>query len=102
MFDDYKLNRDRFKELKHFCRQYDYFLEMYESSKDGAERADLINAIELIETTAKNTDPIFFSHILDFVTKDVSYSEVELPIDELIFKYLICRFYWLLSASKGV
>lgn len=102
MFDDYKLSRDRFKELKHFCRQYDYFLERYEESKDGAERADLINAIELIETTAKNTDPIFFSHILDFVTKDVSYKDAELPVDNLIFRYLIEKFYWLLSQRKGV
>ena len=102
MFDDYKLSRDRFKELKHFCRQYDYYLESYENSDDGAERADLINAIELIETTAKSTDPIFFSSILDYVTRDVSYKDVDAPVDILIFKYLVARFYWLLSQRKGV
>lgn len=102
MFDDYKLSRDRFKELKHFCRQYDYYIERYENCTDGAERADLINAIELIETTAISTDPIFFSTILDFVTKDVSYKDVEMPVDRLIFEYLVARFYWLLSKRKGV
>lgn len=102
MFDDYKLSRDRFKELKHFCRQYDYFYERYEDSKDGAERADLMNAIELIETTAYSTDPIFFSPILEYVTGDVNYKDVDIPLDKLIFDYLINRFYWLLSQRKGV
>lgn len=102
MFDDYKLGRDRFKELKHFCRQYGYFVEQYEKSTDGAERADLINAIELIETTAEITDPILFLPILEYVTEDVSFSKLDIPVDKLIFEYLIAKFYWMLSERKGV
>lgn len=102
MFEGYALSKDRFKELKHFCRQYGEYLERYIETDDAAEKADLIIAIELIEKTARSASEKLSSYILEYVTTDSSLTEVDAPVDPLIFRYFTEKFYWLLSERKGV
>lgn len=48
------------------------------------------------------TVPMLSSYILRYVTHDESIRTVDPPCDALIFKYLLNKFYWLLSERKGV
>ncbi len=106
----YDLPKHRFKELKHFCLQYELFekrvKDIYKKGiKDRAfdptgerakELADNMYAIELIETTARETDEGYANKILQAVTRDISIGSIG------VNRELLRRFYWLLSEKKGV
>lgn len=106
----YELPRHRFLELKHFCLQYEQFLRRVKDIsargiRDGAfdptgerakELADNMYAIELIETTARETDEGESYKILQAVTRDISIGSIG------VSRELLYKFYWLLSEKKGV
>ena len=96
----YEIDRDRFKELKHFCRQYPKWkreLELHPLE----ERLDIENALLLIERTASSCG-LYRDWILAFVTNDVSYGRLGLSCDRTTFEYYVRKFYWLLDKRKGV
>lgn len=108
---EYELPPHRYRELKHFCLQYDSWKRLY-FEKEGANvepgdvtgrvasrKADYMNAIQLIETTAYDTSKEWGQYILSSVVSD---EICECSCDPVEFKRLIRKFYWLLSVRKGV
>ena len=97
---EYNLDPERFKELKHHCRQYpkwrklacDYPLE---------DQVDIERAMWLIEKTASDTNGDLSEYILKCATYDLSYSVLRPPVDNYTFSYYMHKFYWLLSHRKG-
>ena len=111
----YKLNHDRYNELKYFCRQYQDWKKKYieldgkigkgkedVTAKTGTARADYMKAISLIEMTAKDVDPDYYPYIMKAVTTDCSYREVGAPGGEEVLKAVLDRFFWELSRRKGI
>lgn len=106
----YELPRHRFLELKHFCLQYELYearvKDIYDrgdasklfdpTGETAKELADNMYAIELIETTARETDEGYADKILQAVTRDVSVSSIG------VSRILLYRFYWLLDRKKGI
>lgn len=106
----YELPRHRFLELKHFCLQYEQFLSRVKdisargirdmafdpTGERAKELADNMYAIELIETTARETDEGESYKILQAVTRDISIGSIG------VSRELLYEFYWLLSEKKGV
>ena len=105
----YELPRHRFLELKHFCLQYKEFLDRVKdisarglrdrafdpTGERAKELTDNMYAIELIETTARETDEEY-EKILQAVTRDISIGSIG------VNRELLYKFYWLLSEKKGV
>ena len=97
----YDLDRDRYKELKHFCRQYPKWRNE-RSASPLEDKLDIENAMLLIEMTAAATSSVYGPWILMCVTGDRTYSQIKPPCDNEIFDYYIRKFYWLLDKRKGV
>lgn len=97
----YELDRDRFKELKHFCRQYPKWRSI-SATWPLEEQLDIENAMLLIETTAADASSEYGRWIFIAATGDGTYSSVKPPCDAGTFDYYMRKFYWLLSHRKGV
>lgn len=110
----YKLSRNRFKELKHFCLQYpemkERMLELYSkgyeetydpTGKIASELADIKKAMNLIEMTAFNVGKFPGEKILKIVTEGRVVGEV-CPDNNDICEWYLRKFYWMLSQVKGV
>lgn len=98
---EYYLERNRFKELKHFCLQYPKWKkEIHDAPLEDA--VDIETALLLIEKTALDTSRKYGEYILKAVTRDMSYSRLRPPCDNYTFDYYLHKFYWLLSNRKGV
>ena len=98
---EYYLDRDRYKELKHFCLQYPKYKKLL-SSYPLEDQVDIETALLLIEKTALDTSRVYGKWILEYVTKDMSYSRLSPPCDNYTFDYYIHKFFWLLSHRKGI
>lgn len=96
----YELDRDRFKELKHFCRQYPKWKKEL-AVRPIEDRLDIENALLLIEMTASSCGS-YGPLILAYVTRDVSYTRLGAPGDRMAFEHYVKKFYWLLDKRKGV
>ena len=124
----YWLERHRYYELKHFCLQYSVWKKAraeieglvrirYEpafSFYDGSvsdptflaaeRRLYLTNRIEMVEQTARDTDPILGSYILRGVTEGCSYDVLNMrervPCCKDIYYELYRRFFWLLDKVR--
>lgn len=100
----YELDRHRYLELKHFCLQYGRFKELYlklehlgdSVSSIAAVRTDCWRSMELIETTAYNTDLELGYYIFRSVTEDVSYKELGCANLDGYRR----KFFWLLHLAK--
>lgn len=110
----YELSPHRYRELKHFCLQYqemkDKISELdgkeVENSRDptskvAVTRTDLQNAVKLIEMTAYDLGKFPGDKILKIVTENRTAGEV-CPFDSDICKMYLKKFFWLLSERKGV
>lgn len=96
----YELDRDRYKELKHFCRQYPKWKrELW--SHPLEDQLDIENALLLIETTASRCGS-YGPFVMAYVTRDVSYGRLGAPCDRSTFEHYVRKFYWLLDKRKGV
>jgi len=94
------IDRERFLELKHFCRQYDIWKKMYRLIDSGSlpvidpgairsgdipdptSKAALAclyykDRMELVERTVKDCGGDLYTYIFDGVTKGLSYEELE-------------------------
>ena len=123
----YKIEKNRYHELKSFCRQYRlwktevsncYGLSgvryngvpskgVSDPTSKAAERAMLLqDKIDLVERTCKEADPILWRHILINVTEGVSYDMFEVrgarPLaSKTVFYEARAKFFWLLDKNKG-
>lgn len=113
----YELSRNRFKEMKHFCLQYQEMrsrIKMLEKrylshgEKDlpgdvATELRDLKHAAMLIEKTAFDIGNFPGEKILKIVTEDLPIGEVCSDIREkTICEWYVRKFYWMLSEKKGL
>lgn len=115
--DEYELNPNRYRELKHFCLQYgdykkelmllratDGYLEKHHdpTSALAIRETELVNAIGLIETTAFETERFLSNRILKVVTEDWDINRIRVPIARECMEELRRRYYYLLHKKKGV
>ena len=124
----YWIERHRYYELKHFCLQYPFWkraraladgpdsfpLAMIPPCKTGehsdptakkaAIRAYYSDRIEMLETIAKETDPIYGGFVLYGVTKGISYDimsvHIQVTISRDLYYDLYRRFFWLLDKAR--
>lgn len=124
----YWIERHRYYELKHFCRQYPIWKKAH-AALDGlsSRPADLAiisktndisdpvgkcvearlfysERMEVIEQTVRATDESLSSYILKAVTEGVSYDYLKvnlgIPCCKNVYYDLYRRFFWLLNKAR--
>lgn len=126
--NQYWLSKNRRKELKYFCLQYnDWVLikRQIETESDGrylvrtgpkdfddvtakraAYLADISTAMELVERCAKDAGKEWSYYIFVAVTQGLSWNEevckYGIKMEKDIFNIMIDKFYWLLSIRRGI
>ncbi|MFI3115347.1 MAG: hypothetical protein R3Y12_04310 [Clostridia bacterium] len=119
----YWVEKHRFYELKHFCRQYPIWKKAYLSldgytnrlmteiptkSKDGHPVEKCVEAREwyydrmlMIEKTAVDTDTALSAYIIRGVTEGLSYDVIKvqynIPCCRDVYYRMYRRFFWLLN-----
>ena len=124
----YWIDRHRYYELKHFCLQYQGWKKAYNELNYSVtrptdsvrvfptndvsdsvaayveERLFYADRIAMIESAARETDPILGSYILMAVTEGVSYeiikARLDIPCCKDVYYELYRRFFWLLSNMR--
>lgn len=125
----YWIEKHRYYELKHFCLQYPIWKKAYASldglSKRPSDLASFSNTndisdptakcaeaklfyserMEMVEQTARVTDPELASYILEAVTECISYdclkAKLEIPCCKDTYYELYRRFFWLLNKARN-
>lgn len=125
----YWIEKHRYYELKHFCLQYPLWRKAYSGLSSvstvryditGSVKTNVINKpvetcaelgifyldrMDLVERTAKETDPILSDYILKAVTNGVSYdylkARLEIPCCKDTYYDLYRRFFWILDKERG-
>ena len=123
----YWIEKHRFYELKHFCRQYRYWKKVVSNIdgmvnqptgekvstsgySDPTVRAAFLrelyeSKIKLLERIAYETDPLVSSYILKGVTEGKSYDVMNtletLPCSRDEYYRLYRKFFWLLHKARG-
>lgn len=115
--ETYELTAHRYRELKHFCLQYQdmvtelrclegtngYLEKHFDPTSDLAVREnELRTAIRLIEMTARETERFLSDRILKVVTEDVNIKGFTMPCTRECMEELRRRYYWLLDKRKGL
>ena len=124
----YYIERERYYELKHFCRQYPIWKKAL-AALDGLSRrpADLAlfakpnqksdptarcaearasysNKIEIVEKCAKEAAPDLSDYIMKYATKGEAYSVLKMrdniPCCKDVFYEVVRKFFWLLSKER--
>lgn len=124
----YYIERERYYELKRFCRQYPIWKKAY-NALDGLSRrpADLelfskpnqtsdptarcaeareaySRKMEMVEKCAKDADPILYQYIMAYVTKGDCYSVLKMrdhiPCCKDLFYQTARKFFWLLNRVR--
>lgn len=124
----YYLERERYYELKHFCRQYHIWKKAYAAldglSKRPADlelfvrpnktgdptarcaeaRASYGTKIEMVEKCAKEASPALCKYIMSYATKGDGYSVLKMrdriPCGKEMFYDVVRKFFWLLSKER--
>lgn len=122
---DYKLSKNRYKELYYFCQQYSEWKDMLRFSNHSVKsvllsgmpgsgmlkdqtgelaekRVGLQEKINLVEATAEEADPILKKFIIKAVTNDgITYTYLsqcmEIPCGKNMYYEKRRKFYWLLD-----
>ena len=125
----YWIDKHRYYELKHFCLQYPLWKSAYAAFDDVSISLSMIdglptsnlpgdptakraimkayysNKIELLERTARETDPYLCNYILKAVTEGLSYNylkaRLEIPCGRDMYYDRYRKFFWMLSESRG-
>lgn len=114
--EGYELTAYRFRELKYFCLQYKDMraelrrLEEGSKALEGKDSTAYLairqneyrKAIELIETTAKDTNLSCWRQILDLVVNDKPTGAIANISTRNKMEELRRKFYWLLDKRKGI
>ena len=124
----YFIERERYYELKHFCRQYPIWKKAY-AALDGLSRrpADLelfnkpnqtsdptarcaearasyLNKIEMVEKCAKEASAELYKYLMSYVTRGDGYSVLKMrdhiPCCKDVFYDVARKFFWLLSKVR--
>lgn len=124
----YFIERERYYELKHFCRQYPIWKKAY-LALDGLSKrpADLeqfvrpgkigdptvrcvearesyANKIKMVEDCAQKASPELYKYLMSYVTKGDGYSVLKMrdhiPCCKDVFYDIARKFYWLLSKAR--
>lgn len=126
--NEYRLEKHRYYELKHFCLQYPIwkkefvFLDGFSKNVSGQERLSrtnehgdptswcaasrvfLLEKIEMVENAALDTDKELSSYILKGVTEGASYvylkARLDIPCSKDTYYKLYRRFFWLLDKER--
>ncbi len=120
--DGYNIDKNRYRELLYFCRQYHdkkrrlqgcYDVpppkldSMPRSQKTGdptpkhAIDAVVLKAdIDIVESVAIATDPIVWRQILKNVTQGISYEDMIIPCGRRQFYTLRRKFFFILNGKK--
>ena len=124
----YWIDRHRYYELKHFCLQYPVWRDKYVSISELSSRpldkeklhiSDISDTtaklalvrtkyrdlMDLVESTARETDQELASYILKAVTEGYTYEtlkfKLNIPCCREVYYNLYRRFFWLLSEKRG-
>ena len=126
--NQYWIPRHRYYELKHYCLQYPEWKHAYSdlgvklvpgcmewirssspsdpTARIGQLRADLRRAMDLVERTALDADPVLGSFIFKGVTEGIPYAQLSaregIPCGKDLYYECYRRFFWLLSQKKGI
>lgn len=124
----YYIDKHRYYELKHFCLQYPIWKSLYNdldnsnvslsmisgapsnnipgdpTAKRAVMKAYYMEKIELLESTAMQTDLYLHKYILKAVTEGLSYTNLkaryDIPCGKDMYYDRYRRFFWLLSKSR--
>ena len=121
----YWIDKHRYYELKHFCLQYNLWKKKRDildgintssiitpgekttsssTEKTALKRMLYSDRIQMIEETAKRTDPVIGSYILTGVTEGLSFDKLNarspVPCGKDKYYDLYRRFFWLLSRAR--
>lgn len=96
-WDDYGISKNRYKELKAFCLQYDEkrksiqrgAANLHYADQYAARNAIYIRDCRMIEEAAVKADPNIWEYMLRNVTQGLSYEHIE--YDGALRKISICR-----------
>ena len=127
--NEYWIERNRYFELKHFCRQYTIWKEAYEgldglskgnlnlihTSKTGAvsdptakcaeARLFYSERMDMIKQAAQETDSGLADYILAGVTEGLSYdrlrTKLRIPCGKDTYYELYRRFFWILNKKRS-
>lgn len=119
------ISKHRYYELKHFCLQYDEWVESYKALKlypeidfttpsyggfkdctyEQVERSLYFKSlIDLVETSCKASDEFIAAYILKAVTKDLSYVQLkmqyDIPCGKDMYYDRYRKFFYILDARK--
>ena len=127
----YYIPKFRYLELSYFCRQYPTWKREYfeltasgglsaidytrpkadsravqDPTADAAMRmATLKTWIDMVETTAKETDPIISNYILKAVTENLSFTNLktvcDIPYERDAYYTRYRKFFWLLNTTRN-
>ena len=123
----YWIEKHRFYELKHFCRQYRYWKKVISNidavtSRPIGEKVDTsgysdptpktvfireayVSKIKLVERIAHETDPLIGDYILKGVTEgksfDILNANETIPCSRDEYYKLYRKFFWLLHKARG-
>ena len=117
--NQYWISKHRYYELKHFCLQYPEWKELYLQARLqtlGEDKdptgwyatimGDCRHCMDLVESTALNTDRVLGRYIFKHVALGDSYERLlaldNMPCGRDLFYSYVRKFYWLLSNTKGV
>lgn len=127
--NEYRIEKHRYYELKHFCLQYPSWKRAYNSisliggttydfigsNSDCDRRSDITSRlaerrlgyndkIQLIEKIAQESDPYLGDYILKGVTEQISYNQLkmrfEIPCGRDMYYNRYRRFFWLLDKAR--
>ena len=124
--NEHHIDKERYYELKHFCRQYKTFVQaraalsglakrpadlaLFSSEKgDPTERCaeareSFDKRITMIERAAQETDPVVGNYILEAVTEGLSYDVLNaknvVPCQKDLYYKYYREFFWRLSKLR--
>lgn len=120
----YEISKERYRELKYFCLQYEewkrqlsYFgmsvkspqLTGMPGGKNGVsdptadeavKRSELTVKCALVEQTAIETDSELYSYLIKSVTQDIPYEYINVPCGRRRFYEMRRRFFFFLSKKR--
>lgn len=124
----YYINRERYYELKHFCRQYPIWKKAHDAldglsrrpadlelfSKPGQASDPTVRCVEareyyskrmeMIEKCAKEASPALYKYIMSYATNGDAYSVLKMrdhiPCSKEMFYDIARKFFWLLNKVR--
>lgn len=124
----YYIERERYYELKHFCRQYPIWKKAYNALDGLSKRPDDLELfrktgerndpttrcveareyyaerMEMVEQCAQDASPLLSKYIMNYATKGDGYSVLKIrdniPCSKDTFYDIVRKFFWLLSKVR--